>query len=354
MSEHSRGLASHAVRLAVTMGDPAGIGAEIVARLLAEDDLGVKCRIFAVGPATTVRAAQAKLGLPSTEAVVGAQEASSVLEPAGSGPSGNVVIDIDPGPQTLASTIRSGAVQAAAGELAYRAVCTAISLVQQDVADAVVTAPLNKAALQLAGHHYPGHTELLAELAGGCDVALMMAEERLKVTLATLHVPLAEVPRLLTAEAIVSAVRLTAEFLKRLGIPAPRLAVCGLNPHAGEGGIFGQEEERVIRPAIEVARQSAIDVSGPAPGDVVFHQAVQGRYDAVVAMYHDQGLIPVKLLSFGRAVNVTLGLPFVRTSVDHGTAFDIAGRGIADAGSLKLAARMAARWVERWRRARAA
>lgn len=333
-------------RLAVTMGDPAGIGPEIVARLLADPE-AAHCRILVVGAATVLRARQEALGLPAVEPVLRASEVDAGTLPARGLPGHPCVVDVDDG---LAAGLRLGKVQPEAGELAYRSICTAVRLVQNGRADAVVTAPINKAALRQAGHAYPGHTELLAELCGSGDVAMMMAEERLKVTLATIHVPLAKVPSLLSTAAIGSAIRLTAQFLGRLGMPAPRLAVAGLNPHAGEGGLFGDEEETIIRPAVEAARSRGLDVSGPLPGDVVFHQAVLGRYDAVIAMYHDQGLIPVKLLGFGRAVNVTLGLPFLRTSVDHGTAFDIAGRGVADATSLKVATLMAARWAARWQR----
>jgi 4-hydroxythreonine-4-phosphate dehydrogenase len=187
------------------------------------------------------------------------------------------------------------------------------------------------------------HTELLAHLTGAPFVAMMFQSDALRVVLATIHVPLSEVPRLLTRATLEQVIRLAARELPRFGCGAPRLAVCGLNPHAGEGGVLGLEEQRVLEPAIAACRRDGIDVAGPFPADTLFVRASRGEWDAVVACYHDQGLIPLKLLAFGRAVNVTLGLPIIRTSVDHGTAYDIAGQGIADHGSLVEAVRLAAR-----------
>jgi 4-hydroxythreonine-4-phosphate dehydrogenase len=209
--------------------------------------------------------------------------------------------------------------------------------------DAVATAPINKEALALAGLPWRGHTELLAHLTGATSVAMMFYADALRVVLATIHVPLSEVPRLLTESALERIIRLAARELPRFGYARPGLAVCGLNPHAGEGGVLGHEEQRVIAPAIAACQADGIAVTGPYPADTVFVRAARGEYDAVIACYHDQGLIPVKLLAFGKAVNVTLGLPIIRTSVDHGTAFDIAGKGVADPGSLVEAIRLAAR-----------
>ena len=207
---------------------------------------------------------------------------------------------------------------------------------------AIVTAPINKAALAAAGHAYPGHTEILAELGGAGQVAMMLANDELRVVLATIHCSLAEAIARADFDAQLRAIRLAHEGARRFGIAAPRVAVAGLNPHAGEGGLFGREEIEVIGPAVEAARREGIEASGPWPGDTVFMQARQGRFDVVVAQYHDQGLIPVKYLGVERGVNITLGLPFVRTSPDHGTAFDIAGRGIADPASLLAALGQAA------------
>jgi 4-hydroxythreonine-4-phosphate dehydrogenase len=209
--------------------------------------------------------------------------------------------------------------------------------------DAVATAPINKEAFALAGLPWHGHTELLAHLTGAPSVAMMFHSDVLRVVLATIHVPLSEVPRLVTQATLERVIRLTARELPRFGCEAPRLALCGLNPHAGEGGVLGPEDQRVLEPAVAACRRDGIAVSGPFPADTLFVRASRGSYDAVVACYHDQGLIPVKMLAFGRSVNVTLGLPIIRTSVDHGTAFDIAGKGIADHGSLVEAIRLAAR-----------
>jgi 4-hydroxythreonine-4-phosphate dehydrogenase len=209
---------------------------------------------------------------------------------------------------------------------------------------AVATAPINKEALRLAGLPWSGHTDLLAHLTNAPRVAMMFHSEPLRVVLATVHVPLVEVPALLTRELMEETIALTARELPRFGRPSPRIAVAGLNPHAGEHGLFGREEQTAIAPAIEAARARGIDVAGPFPADTLFVRAVRGEFDVVVACYHDQGLIPVKLAAFGRAVNVTLGLPIVRTSVDHGTAFDIAGKGVADAGSMIEAVKLAA-WL---------
>ena len=212
--------------------------------------------------------------------------------------------------------------------------------------DAIATAPINKLAFAEAGLPWKGHTDLLAHLTGSGRVAMMFWSAPLKVVLATVHVPLAEVPRVLTRERLDGIIDLTARELPRFGISAPRLALAGVNPHAGEEGLLGSEEQRVLAPAVEAARARGIRIDGPFPGDTVFVRAARGEFDAVIAAYHDQGLIPVKLLAFGRAVNVTLGLPIIRTSVDHGTAFDIARQGVADEGSLVEAIVLAARLVD--------
>lgn len=209
--------------------------------------------------------------------------------------------------------------------------------------DAVATAPVNKEAFRLAGLPWSGHTDLLAHLTGAREVAMMFYSEALRVVLATVHVPLADVPRLLTRDVMESTIALTARELPRFGFERPRIGVAGLNPHAGEHGLFGREEAIAIAPAIERCRALGVDVSGPFPADTIFVRARRGEFDAVVACYHDQGLIPVKLAAFGQAVNVTLGLPIVRTSVDHGTAFDIAGTGIADPESMVAAVLLAAK-----------
>ncbi len=213
--------------------------------------------------------------------------------------------------------------------------------------DAIATAPINKAAFAAAGYPWRGHTDMLAHLCGVRDVAMMFWSERLRVVLATIHIPLAQVPGALTVDGLVLLMQLTARSLPRFGLASARLAIAGLNPHAGEQGLLGTEDRDVLAPAIARARAAGIDASGPFPADTLFVRAAKGEFDAVIAMYHDQGLIPVKLLAFGHSVNVTLGLPIIRTSVDHGTAFDIAGRGLADPGSLIEAIALAARLARR-------
>jgi len=281
-------------RIAITAGDPAGIGPEIAGRAAADPRVTAVCEPIVYGP-----------------------PAEGAFAP--------------------------GVLSAAAGRAGYEALVHAVRDVQAGRADALATAPVNKAAWRLAGLPWSGHTDLLAHLTGARHVAMMFESEALRVVLATIHIPLAEVPRALTRPSLEATIELTARELPRFGVAAPRIAVAGMNPHAGEHGLFGREEEDVIAPSIAACRSRGIDVSGPYPGDTVFLRARRGEFDAVIACYHDQGLIPVKLLAFGRAVNVTLGLPFIRTSVDHGTAFDIAGKGMADAESLVAAVLLAAR-----------
>jgi 4-hydroxythreonine-4-phosphate dehydrogenase len=240
-------------------------------------------------------------------------------------------------------TFAVGTVTARAGRAAYELVCAAVRDAQEGAVDAVVTAPISKLAFSQAGLPWKGHTDLLAHLTGSRRVAMMFWSEPLKVVLATVHVPLELVPRALTRRRIDETIDLAETELPRFGLHAPRLALAGLNPHAGEDGLLGDEERRILRPAVEEARSRGIDIQGPFAADTLFVRATRGEFDAVIACYHDQGLIPVKLAAFGRAVNVTLGLPIVRTSVDHGTAFDIAGRGVADPSSLIEATLLAAR-----------
>lgn len=243
------------------------------------------------------------------------------------------------------SPIRVGEVQPEAGDLAYRAVERAIRLCLDGKADAIVTAPLNKEALNLGGHHYAGHTDMLADLTGARDSTMMLVHGPMRVSHVTTHCALADVPKRLTPERLGRVLDVTFQALEDLGIDEPRVAVAALNPHAGEGGIFGHEDIEVTMPVVADYRARGLDVTGPVPGDTVFVKLRGSQFDAVVAMYHDQGHIPVKLLGFaidpetGRwdsmsGVNITLGLPIIRTSVDHGTAFDIAGKGIANADSM--------------------
>lgn len=282
----------------------------------------------------------------------------TVGDPAGIGPeiarkaaADPGVLDIcDPvlyGPESGVTGVIVGQVSAAAGRAAHAAIVEAVADARSGRIAAIATAPVNKEAFAAAGLPWRGHTELLAQLTGSRRVAMMFHADALRVILATVHIPISEVPRALTREVVEGTIDLSARELPYFGFASPRLAVAGLNPHAGEHGVIGHEDDEVLRPAIEAMQRRGVSVDGPFPADTVFVRAVRGEFDAVVACYHDQGLIPVKLLAFGRAVNVTLGLPIVRTSVDHGTAFDIAGKDVADPSSLieavKLAATLAAR-----------
>jgi 4-hydroxythreonine-4-phosphate dehydrogenase len=281
-------------RVAITAGDPAGIGPEVATRAAADPRVLAACDPVVYGP-----------------------------------PDGEV--------------FAAGELSAKAGRAAYDIIVRAVGDAQSGAVQAIATAPVNKEAFRLAGLEWSGHTDLLAHLTGSSHVAMMFYSEALRVVLATVHIPLAEVPRALTQASLDATITLTARELPRFGIARPRIAVAGLNPHAGEHGLFGHEEEVAIGPAIEACRSRGIDASGPYPGDTVFVRARRGDFDVVVACYHDQGLIPVKLVAFGQAVNVTLGLPIIRTSVDHGTAFDIAGKGVADPESMIAAVLLAAR-----------
>ncbi len=281
-------------RIALTVGDPSGIGPEIVARAAADARVLSVCTPVVFGP-----------------------------------PEGQV--------------FPPGVLSAAAGRAAYDAIVRATEAALHQQVAAIATAPVNKAAFRLAELPWLGHTDLLAHLCGVPSVAMMFHAPNLRVILATVHLPLAEVARALTLDRVVTVIGLAHKELPRFGTAHPRLALAGLNPHAGENGLIGREEIEVLAPAVARCRGQGIDVAGPFPGDTIFTRALGGEFDAVIACYHDQGLIPVKLLAFGKAVNVTLGLPIIRTSVDHGTAFDIAGRGRADPESMIQAVLLAAR-----------
>jgi 4-hydroxythreonine-4-phosphate dehydrogenase len=284
-------------RIAITAGDPAGIGPEIAVRAAQDPEVLSICDPIIYGPST---------------------------------------------PSEIAA-FPQGRISAEAGRASYDAVVRAVEDALAGRVDAIATAPINKAAFAAAGLPWKGHTDLLAHLTGAPRGVMMFHSDTLRVVLATVHIPLAAVPGAVTSELIEDVVSLTASELPRFGIATPRLAVAGLNPHAGEEGLLGDEDERVLRPAIARCAARGIDVRGPFPADTVFVRAMRGEFDVVVACYHDQGLIPVKMAAFGRAVNVTLGLPIIRTSVDHGTAFDIAGKGMADASSMIEAVKLAAR-----------
>jgi 4-hydroxythreonine-4-phosphate dehydrogenase len=301
-------------RIALTLGDPAGIGPEIALRALASPELP-DAEWVVYGPQASLLDRAARFALPSFE---------------------GAVVDVGGGPFDLARVSPEGGRAAAAAVLA-----AARDALAGRVA-AVVTAPLHKESLREAGHPWPGHTEMLAEAAGVSDVAMMFVGGGLRVALLTIHRSLRSVPDAITGAEVERVVRLVHRELPRFGATGRRIAVCGVNPHAGEGGLFGREDLDMRAPAVARLAAEGLEVTGPLPADTVFVRAVRGEFDAVVAAYHDQGLVPVKLAAFGRAVNVTLGLPFVRTSVDHGTAFDIASSGQADAGSLLAAMSLAA------------
>ncbi|MEO1293075.1 MAG: 4-hydroxythreonine-4-phosphate dehydrogenase PdxA [Pseudomonadota bacterium] len=323
-------------QLAITMGDPAGIGPEIVLKVMAMPDLPV--RPLVIGDAAILRDTAVRLGL-KLRVTQASGPGSAASTP------GHVAV-FEPG-APFKSTPPPGVVSAAAGQAAYDYIRSAISLAKEGQLGGIVTAPINKEALAAAGVPYPGHTEMLADLGGAPEVAMMLANAELRVVLVTIHCSLRDAIDRIDRQAVLRAIRLAHEGTRAFGVAAPRVAVAGLNPHAGEGGLFGREEIEIIAPAIDAARAEGIDASGPWPGDTVFMQArgERGRFDVVVAQYHDQGLIPVKYLGIEDGVNITLGLPFVRTSPDHGTAFDIAGQGIADPRSLHQAVLQAAQLV---------
>ncbi len=321
--------------LAVTMGEPAGIGGELSLKVwLARRAAGTPARrpFFILDDPARLAALARTLGLEvPVQAIGSAAETAAVFAQA-----------LPVLPISLAAPVTPGHPDTANAAATIAAIERAVGLAASGEAAGVVTNPIQKKTLQDAGFRHPGHTEFLAELAGGIDVAMMLACPQLRVVPVTIHLSLAEAVRTLDTPAIVRAGRLAAAGLKSLfGIAAPRIAVAALNPHAGEQGTMGSEEARIIGPAIEMLRREGIEVRGPAPADTLFHAAARPGYDAVLCMYHDQALIPIKTIDFAGGVNVTLGLPFVRTSPDHGTALDIAGSGRADPTSLIAALDMA-------------
>ena len=309
--------------IALTMGDPAGIGAEIVLKALADESVRPLARWIVVGD-------------------------GRVLEMAGGNLAGAELRDIRAlGP---IEEFSFGRLDARCGAAAVEYVREATEMCLRGEADAMVTAPLNKEAVTLSGRPFSGHTEYIAQLCGATESRMLLASEKLATIHVSTHIALRRACDLDTAR-ILRTVELGNGAMKLLGFDRPRIAVCGLNPHAGEHGLFGEEDRRSIAPAIEAARRRGIDCSGPHAGDTVFLQAVRGAYDLVVAMYHDQGHIPMKLIDFEGTVNISVGIPIIRTSVDHGTAFDIAGKNRADPRSMKQAMRMAAKMAAARRRA---
>ncbi len=305
--------------IAITMGDPAGVGPEIVLRALSTPSVRRISRPLVIGDAGILTLAARRLGIPGLP-----QEQIINLS------------NLDTGRLT------PGRPTKAASRAAVAYIEEAVYMARRGDAAAIVTAPVNKAALKKVGFRHPGHTEFIAELTGTKSYRMMLGGPRLKVVLVTIHEPLKRVPKIITKERILETIKITDRSFKRyFGVRSPKIAVTGLNPHAGEGGLFGEEEKRFIRPAVVSARRGGVDATGPLPADTVFYRAAKGDFHCVVSMYHDQGLGPLKLLHFDDGVNVTLGLPIIRTSVDHGTAYDIAWKGRASAASMTAAIKTA-------------
>jgi 4-hydroxythreonine-4-phosphate dehydrogenase len=309
------------------MGDPAGIGPEIIAKTFADPGFHARNRALVVGDAGMLERAAHLLGVPLRINEIPEPE-DAVFEPGTAD-----VLQVGELPLDLPF----GELDARAGDAAFRYLERATRLASAGRVAAIATAPLNKEAMHLAGHGYPGHTEILADLTGTQDYAMMLVTDELKVIHVSTHVSLKEAIDRAQPERELAVIRLAHESLQKLGVERPRVAVAGLNPHAGENGLFGKEDLEKIRPAVKAALEEGMDASGPWAPDTVMMRTRQGHFDVVVVQYHDQGHIPVKLMGFDTGVNVTVGLPFFRTSVDHGTAFDIAGTGKADHASLEAA-----------------
>lgn len=321
--------------VAITMGDPCGVGAEIIVKALESPVVNACCTPFVIGDAAAMQRAVNVCGSPLSLQVITAPEQARTA------PAASIAL------MALSSLknedLKFGEPTAASGDAAYRYIYSAARLCLDGAVSAMATAPISKEALNRAGHLYPGHTELLAELCGSKDYVMMLAGERLRVSLVTIHTALSDVSRKITFEQVLKTIRITEAGVRCItGIQRPKLAVAALNPHCGEGGMFGNQDQQIVEPAVAAAVHEGIDAVGPLSADTLFYFAQQGQYDGVVAMYHDQGLIPLKMLHFDDAVNVTLGLPIIRTSVDHGTAYALAGTGKASERSMLAAIKMAA------------
>ncbi|MBC2714331.1 MAG: 4-hydroxythreonine-4-phosphate dehydrogenase PdxA [Desulfobacteraceae bacterium] len=316
------------------MGDPVGIGPELICLALNHSEVYDVARPLVIGDVQVLETAKLITKIPGLIATINSPGAAS-YKPG--------CIDVVNSSHINPETLVWGQPTEITGKAMEHYIITAINMALNDDIAAIVTCPINKTALKLAGSQYHGHTELLADQTGTAEYAMMMAGDRLRVVLVTIHMSLKQVPQSLTIENIMSTIETTDYSLKeRFGFERPKIAVAGLNPHSGEAGMFGDEEARIIEPAVNFSKKNGIDVSGPYPPDTVFVNAMNGEFDAVVCMYHDQGLIPFKMIHFSDGVNTTLGLPIIRTSVDHGTAYDIAGKAVADPGSLIQAIRLAA------------
>ena len=318
--------------LAITMGDAAGSGPEIVTKALIDLQTRAVCRPVVIGDAATMQAALKVTGVLGEIRAI--EELSEALFR-------NGIIEVMDLHNIQLDRLTRGQVDPMAGKAAFEYIKLATELVLAGKCDAIVTSAINKEALNEAGYHYDGHTQLLAELCGAPDVAMMLVSGQLRITHVTTHVSLRQAIEQIRPERILTVLRLTKEALRQMGIDEPRIAMAGLNPHAGESGLFGDEELKYITPAIEAARCQGMDIVGPFPPDSVFLRTSEGQFDAAIAMYHDQGHIAIKMLGITQGVNVTLGLPIIRTSVDHGTVFGKAGKGTADPTSLIQAIKLA-------------
>jgi 4-hydroxythreonine-4-phosphate dehydrogenase len=315
------------------MGDPGGIGPEVIVKALSRAEIRGCCNPVVIGDVTIMREAVKLSDLPlrikTVSGIAGSRPAKGTIE----------VLDI-----RSRLPAKRGVPSGSSGKAFFKYIEKAVELASQNEVQAIVTAPISKESLKMAGYGWPGHTEMLAELTHTKDFAMMFVSEKLKVILCTIHIPLKEVPERVDEKIILRTIRLAEEGLEMLGIKKPRIAVAGMNPHAGESGIMGNEESGAIIPAVKKAQKEGMNVTGPFPPDVVFYKAYNNEFDIIVCMYHDQGLIPFKMLAFDTGVNVTVGLPVIRTSPDHGTGFDIAWKNKADPSSMieaiKLAAKM--------------
>ncbi len=315
--------------IGITMGDAAGVGPEIIAKTLADGGWYARCRPLVIGDASIMRRAME---------VVRSPQALRVVDDVDAWQPDARYLDIDDLHLLEPGNVPFGKLSGKAGDAAFRYLERANALALAGKVDAICTAPLNKEALHAGGHQYPGHTEILADLSGTKEFAMMLTAPKLRVIHVTTHIGLIDAIHRITPERVHTVVRLAHETLSRAGITQPRIGVCGINPHAGEHGLFGYgEEEKQVEPGVARARAEGINVEGPLPADTLFFRAVRGDFDIVVAMYHDQGHGPIKVMGLEAGVNITVGLPYIRTSVDHGTAFDIAGTGKADEGSMKAA-----------------
>jgi len=322
-------------RVAITMGDPCGVGPEIIAKALSSREIHEHCQPVVIGEMKALERAARQIGVASTVHCIEALESIEGLSNPGS------ICVLNPSSLSL-KDIAYGQPSPVACKAVTQYIEEAVRLALARQVDAICTCPIHKANLQKHGFSFPGHTEFLQELTQAKEVVMMLVGPRLRVSLVTIHHPLADVPGILTEESIYRTIAITGEaLLNDFGLEYARIGVAGLNPHAGEQGHFGTEERDLIQPAVRGFRKGPYRVEGPFPPDTLFHRAYEGEFDAVIAMYHDQGLIPIKLVHFHEAVNVTLGLPILRTSVDHGTAYDIAGTGKAHHGSLDAALRLA-------------